>query len=239
MKRLKVFFALCILLLAVPFWRISDLTIVLLPWNVVSLLAHTLWAGIFLLFPLNLVFSKIRWWMNLVILLSLAGLNWWAGPLTNQTTLEPALTHCGRTSFAGFFFPVRAILTPALKDDLEARNQICWVVKLIRRVPEHVPPEDLANHLNLMKNKLMKPEIKFRVTLPWIAFLLGRYLTSSEISNSPLLIQNLGFWSNLYTEEISTRQYAWYDYPLAAITQMEYGFIERNWENIKLEINEQ
>lgn len=237
MKRLKVFFAICILSLAVPFWRISDLTILLLPWKTLTLSSQVIWAGLFLLVPLNLLLSKIRWWMNILILLSLTGLSWWAGPLTSLTTLEPTLTHCGRTSFAGFFYPMRAILTPAQKDDLEARNQICWVVKIIRRVPDHVPPEDLADQLNLMKNKLMKPELKYRVTLPWVAFLLGRYLTSSEISNSPLLIQNLGFWSNLYTEEISTRVYGWYDYPFALITQAEYGFIERNWENINIQFD--
>ena len=239
MKRLKVFFAICILILAIPFWRITDLTIFLFPWKTTTLLAQFFWAGLFLLFPLNLMLSKIRWWMNLLILAGVGLLCYWASPLTNKTTLEPTLTHCGRTSFAGFFYPVRVVLTEAQQDDLEARNQICWVVKMIRQVPDHVAPEELADRLNLMKNKLMKPELKYKATLPWIAFLLGRYLTSTEIENSPLLIQNLGFWSNLYTEQISTREYPWYNYPFAALTQAEYGFIERNWENIKLEVNEQ
>lgn len=239
MKRLKVFFAICLLILAVPFWRLTDWTLLVFPWKMVTVLAQTFWASLFLVTALNLLFSKIRWWMNFLIIGFVAGLSYLAGPLTGMTTIEPTLTHCGRTSYGGFFYPIRNILTPALQDDLEARNQMCWVVKMIRQVPDHIPPEDLANRLNLMKNKLMKPEIKYRVTLPWIAFLLGRYLTSSEIENSPLLIQNLGFWSNLYTEQISSRQYGWYDTPFAFITQIEYGFIERNWENIKLEVNEQ
>lgn len=237
MKRLKVFFAVCLLILAVPFWRLTDWTLLLFPWKMVTVLAQTFWASLFLVTALNLLVPKIRWWMDLLIIGSIAGLCYMAGPLTGMTTIEPTLTHCGRTSFGGFFYPIRKILTPAQQDDLEARNQICWVVKMIRQVPDAIPPEDLANRLNLMKNKLMKPEIKYKVTLPWIAFLLGRYLTSSEIENSPLLIQNLGFWSNLYTEQISTRQYGWYDTPFAFITQTEYGFIERNWENIKLEAN--
>ena len=88
-----------------------------------------------------------------------------------------------------------------------------------------------------MKSKLMKPAQKYRATLPWITFLLGKYLTSSGIMNSPLLVQNLGFWSQLYTEEISEREYAWYDWPHSAVIKFEYGFIENNWENIRIEFN--
>ena len=238
MKRLKVFFAICLLILALPFWRLTDWTIFLTPWKSMTMLAQTAWAALFVVTAVNLLNSKLKWWMNILIILGFGLLNYASGPLSNKTTLEPTLSHCGFSSFTGFFHPFKPIMTDALKDDLEARNQICWVSKMIRQVPDHIPPEELADRLNLMKNKLMKPEIKFRVALPWIAFLLGRYLTSSELENSPMLIQNLGFWSNLYTEEISTRQYGVYDYPFALITQTEYGFIERNWENIKLEVNQ-
>jgi hypothetical protein len=140
-------------------------------------------------------------------------------------------------SYAGFFYPLRAILTNAHQDDLEARNQMCWLVKMISKVPSEIAAEDLADHLNIMKNKLMKPTQKYRASLPWITILLGKYLTSSEIQNSPLLVQNLGFWSNLYAEEISGREYAWYNWPHSAWIKFEYGFIEKNWGNIQIEFN--
>jgi len=189
------------------------------------------------LLPLKLLIPGMNRWISILMLLSFGTFAWVAGPHTNQATLEPSLTHCGRMSYAGFFYPMRVILTNAHQDDLEARNQMCWLVKMISKVPSEIAAEDLANHLNIMKNKLMKPTQKYRASLPWITILLGKYLTSSEIQNSPLLVQNLGFWSNLYAEEISGREYAWYSWPHSAIIKFEYGFIEKNWGNIQIEFN--
>lgn len=190
-----------------------------------------------MLLPLKLLIPGMNRWISILMLLSFGTFAWVAGPHTNQATLEPSLTHCGRMSYAGFFYPMRVILTNAHQDDLEARNQMCWLVKMISKVPSEIAAEDLANHLNIMKNKLMKPTQKYRASLPWITILLGKYLTSSEIQNSPLLVQNLGFWSNLYAEEISGREYAWYSWPHSAIIKFEYGFIEKNWGNIQIEFN--
>jgi hypothetical protein len=106
---------------------------------------------------------------------------------------------------------------------------------MIKKVPAEIAPEDLAHHPNLMKNKLLKPSLKFRASLPWITFLLGRYLSASELQNSPLLVQNLGFWTQLYNEEISARKYSWHEWPHSAMIQFEYGLIEKHWETIRIE----
>ena len=114
---------------------------------------------------------------------------------------------------------------------------MCWIVKMVSKVPSEIEPSDLAHNLNVTKNKLMKPAHKYRVSLPWITFLLGKYLTSSDIQNSTLLVQNLAFWAELYTEEISARKYQWYDWPHSSLIQFEYGMIEDNWENIHIQFS--
>ncbi len=237
MKRLKYFFAGCLLLMALPVWRLLDWANVIFPIQVLITISIVLWATIFIVLPLKLILPKFNRWIGLSVVLCIGSLTIIAGPYTAQTTLEPTQTHCGRMSYAGFFYPIREILTNAHQDDLEVRNQMCWLVKMIIKVPSKIAPEDLADLLNLTKHKLMKPAQKYRVALPWITFLLGKYLTSSEITNSPLLVQNLGFWTQLYSEEISGRNYAWYDWPHSSMIKFEYGFIERNWQNIQIEFN--
>jgi hypothetical protein len=237
MRRLRYLFAGLILLLALPVWRLLDWANVTLPFQTLTAFSIVLWSSAFVLLPLKLLIPSMNRWISILMLLSFGTFAWIAGPHTNQATLEPSRTHCGRMSYAGFFYPVRAILTNAHQDDLEARNQMCWLVKMISKVPSEIAAEDLAGHLNIMKYKLMKPAQKYRASLPWITILLGKYLTSSEIQNSPLLVQNLGFWSNLYAEEISGREYAWYNWPHSAWIKFEYGFIEKNWGNIQIEFN--
>lgn len=237
MKRLKYLFAGSIFLLAFPAWRLLDWANVTLPFPLLITASLVLWSVCFILLPLKLLMPKINRWIILLLMLCLGSLSWMAGPFTGMTTIEPELTHCGRMSYAGFFYPIRGFLSNAHQDDLEVRNQMCWLVKMIIKVPSEIAPEDLAHQLNVMKNKLMKPAQKYRASLPWITFLLGKYLTSSGITNSPLLVQNLGFWTQLYAEEISAREYAWYDWPHSTIIKLEYGFIEKNWQNIQIEFN--
>ena len=237
MKRIKYLFAGIILFLAFPAWRLLDWAIVTLPFQGFITLIQALWSAFFIFLPLTLLIPRFDRWMLLLGSLCFASLSWWSGPTTNQTTIHPELTHCGRTSYTGMFYPLRGILTQAHVDDLEIRNQMCWIVKLIKKVPDTIQPEDLAPQLNIMKDRLLKPAVKYRASLPWITFLLGKYLTSSHIANSPALIQNLGFWSNLYSEEVSGREYAWYEWPHSSVVKFEYGLIEDNWENIKLELS--
>jgi len=237
MKRLKYLFAGLILIISLPAWRLLDWANVTLPFQILMTFSLIIWASFFVVIPLKLLIPKMNRWVSLLLILCLGSLAWIASPFSDQTTLEPTLTHCSRMSYTGFFYPLRSVLTNAHQDDLEIRNQMCWLVKMIGKVPSEIPAEDLAHHLNLMKNKLMKPAQKYRASLPWITFLLGKHLTASEIQNSPLLVQNLGFWSQLYAEEISARDYAWYDWPHSSIIKLEYGFIEKNWENIQIEFN--
>ncbi len=235
MKRLKNLFAVLILLLALPAWRLLDWAVLTLPFPIMITIMQTIWMGLFVALPLNLIITRFSRWFVLGTILFFALVTYLAGPLSGQATLDPNLTHCGRTTYTGTLYPLRVVLFSSHQDDLEIRNQMCWVTKLIKKVPSNIAAEDLADQLNGMKFRLMKPEIKYRVTLPWITFLLGMYVNSSGIENGPLLIQNLGYWSNLYSHQISGREYSWSEWPHSEVVKFEYGFIERNWENIKIE----
>lgn len=237
MKRLHLFFAGFLLLLALPFWRLQDWALVTLPFVSVIVIIQVVWALVFIFFPLNLIWPAFNKWKILLIAICFAIISWISTPFTNQATLEPSASHCGRTSYTGFFYPVRKLLSNVHEDDLEIRNQMCWVVKLIKKVPQTIPPEELADLLNNTKHKLLLPPYKYRATLPWITFLLGKYLASSDLGHGPMLVQHLSFWSQIYTEEVSARDYAWYEWPHSAIVKFEYGIIENNWENIRLEFN--
>ncbi|MBA2404991.1 MAG: hypothetical protein H0V66_09490 [Bdellovibrionales bacterium] len=237
MKRLRYLFVGVLFLLALPVWRLLDWANVTLPFPLLGTIFMVLWAAFFVILPLKLIRPETNRWILLLVLMCLGSLSWMAGPFTRLGTLVPTLTHCGRLSYAGFFYPIRKFLTDVHEDDLEVRNQLCWLVKMIQKVPTEIADEDLANYLNLMKFRLVKPEHKYRAALPWITFLLGKYLTSSNLTNSPMLVQNLGYWTQLYSEEISLRNYAWYEWPHSSLIKLEYGIIERNWENIQIEFN--
>jgi hypothetical protein len=237
MRRLKYLFAGLFLLFTLPIWRLLDWAYVTLPFQVLLTSCLVLWALCLVAFPLKLIFPSLKRWQLLMVPLLIGALSWVSGTSTSLTTLEPDLNHCSRSSYTGFFYPARKLFSNAHIDDLEVRNQMCWIVKMVSKVPSKIEPSELANHLNLTKNKLMKPAHKYRASLPWITFLLGKYLTSSDIQNSTLLVQNLAFWADLYTEEISARKYHWYDWPHSKVIKLEYGIIENNWENIHIQFS--
>lgn len=235
MRRLKYLFAGLILLFTLPTWRLLDWLYVTLPFQLLLTVCLVAWSLVFILLPLKLIFPNLKRWQLWLAPLFIGFISLISGVSSSLTTIEPQLNHCSRASYTGFFYPARSVFSNAHIDDLEVRNQMCWIVKMISKIPPDIGPSDLADHLNITKSKLMKPARKYRASLPWIAFLLGKYLNSSGIQNSPLLVQNLAFWANLYTEEISARKYHWYDWPHSAITKFEYGIIENNWENIHIQ----
>ena len=166
------------------------------------------------------------------------------GSFTNQTILEPELSHCGGMTYTGLLYPARQFLSDSYKDDLEIKNQLCWLVKMIKKIPEKIPEAELADHLNLLTKNLEKPAIKYKAALPWIAVLIGKYMTSphensgalGNLRNGKLYAKALNFWKERYTEEISARSYSWVDWPFSSFIKFEYGIIEKNLEHLKIEI---
>jgi hypothetical protein len=245
MKWAKYLFSGTLLLASLPAWRLLDWANVTLPSNYVSSFFIFFWGVIFIFVPAVMLLprEKLKW--ALLFPAFMTTLSWFTGPLSSMASLAPEASHCGPTSFTGFFYPFRSLLSDSYQDDLEARNQLCWITKMIKNAPETIPAEELADQLNLMKFKLHKPQRKYRVCLPWITVLIGKYLASTQNSASSLdtmaggkiFLQSFNYWPPFYSEEISQRNYSWYDWPHSAFIKVEYGLIEKNWENIRIEMN--
>lgn len=245
MKWAKYVFAITLLLLALPVWRLLDWANVIFPFPIIYKSLLFTCFSLFLLLPLKILINWPTWkWSFMVFALFISLLNF-QNTLSTQAVLEPTKNHCGPITYAGLFYPVRNWLSLSYQDDLEQRNQLCWITKMIKKVPAHIPQDELELHLKLLKNKLMKPTFKYRASLPWITFLVGSYFSATPDSNSPLdriqnanlFAQNFNIWAELYSDEISAREYAWYEWPHSQIIKAEYALIERNWEKIHIQFN--
>lgn len=233
MKRLKLFFAVGLLLLALPFWRFVDMVAIASPIELLTTLGLTTWFAIFIAIPIKLLKPQIK---TIVLVLSIFAYGfyaYWFGPLSGMATTDPAFNHCGRLTYTSVFYPIRNILTDAHLDDLEVRNQLCWLRKMISRVPSRLEDEnELKNYSKLISDKLMKPEIKFRASLPLIAMLNIRISMASNFAAPFDLYRSLHFWMDHYTEEISERSYSWWNWPHSDYIKFEYGLIEKNWQKL-------
>jgi hypothetical protein len=234
MKRLRLLFAILLMLLALPFWRFADMVAILSPFDWPLALALTLWFGVFVALPIKLIFPKIKPYLLVLTILSFTGLAWWASPLSRMATDDPSYNHCGRLTYTGFIYPVHEFLSDAHRDDLEARNQMCWVRKLISRVPKQFDSiEEIEFYSKLIQNKLLKPEIKYRATLPLVAVLYFSINTSaSRWVGAKQIYDSLHFWIGHYTEEIHQREYSLWNWPYSNYIQFEYGLIEKNWQSL-------
>lgn len=234
MKRLKVIFAVPLILLALPFWRFMDLIAIVSPFEVLLTIAMVTYFAAFFALPVKLLFPKIKPLILLGSILLLGLSVFFTGPISKQASLHPELNHCGKMTYTGFFYPIRNFVTDAHRDDLEARNQLCWLRKLISKVPEKFDNEDETKiYADLTQDKLFKPEIKYRVTLPLMALLYIKIYTA-QIDNieGKKIYDSLHFWFSQYTEEISQREYSWWNWPHSEYMIWEYGLIEKNWEKL-------
>lgn len=246
MKWFRFIAAFLLLIFSLPIWRLLDWAVIVFAKEALSTALMIFWGLLFILLPLKLIMPKLNWKPGLSFLIILGSLSWISGPLTTSTTLDPELTHCGRTTYAGFLHPIKSSLSSSYQDDLDARNQLCWVRKMIRRTPETLSKEELQLKLDHLKVILLRPEIKFRITLPAVLVLVGNYISAGIDENTALeralsskvFIDSLVFWTQQYTEEISQRTYAWYEWPHSDLIQAEYGFLERNWQNLHLKFNQ-
>lgn len=190
--------------------------------------ALTLWFAIFIAIPVKLIVPRLK---TVFLILGIAGfstLSWWSGSLSRMSSKYPEYGHCGQLTYTGTFYPLRGLLTEAHHDDLEARNQLCWTRKLISRVPENF---DFVFYSKLIHETLLKPERKYRVSLPLIAALFVKINLSDEggVKN---VYDSLHFWVSHYTEEISAREYPAWNWPHSEYIQWEYGLIEKNWQSL-------
>lgn len=234
MKRLKLIFAIVLLLLALPFWRYIDFMVIFSPFEIFTTFGLIIWFAIFIAIPIKLINPQIKTLILVLAILIFGGLAYWIKPLSGMATVDPKFNHCGQLTYTGMFYPLRNILSEAHLDDLEVRNQMCWLRKMVSKVPERITDaQELATYNNLITDKLMRPEYKFRASLPLIAMLNLQINLASGFDLGPkYLYDSIHFWLNQYTVEISARQYSAWSWPHSKYIQFEYGLIEKNWESL-------
>ncbi len=246
MKWLRWNFVALLFILCLPAWRLLDWAVITFSYKEIFSVLMVLWGFAFVYLPFKLMLPRLKWRYSLVFSAIVGLLCWFNDTLTKSSTLDPELTHCSHASYAGFFHPIRPLLSAAFQDDLEVRNQLCWVRKMIHKVPKTLNKEELELRLDQLKVILLRPEFKYRITLPATLVLVGNYISAGIDENNELerafsskvFIDSLMFWTQHYTEEISQRSYAWYEWPHSSLIQAEYGFLEKNWEYIHLKFNQ-
>lgn len=197
-------------------------------------IALVMWFGIFIAIPLKLIFHKIKTWMLVSFILGYGVLAWWSSPLSHMATKNSTFNHCGAITYTGTFYPISEYLSDAHRDDLEARNQMCWVRKMISRVPDKFDTEhEIITYSKITQDKLLSPELKYRVALPLIAILYVRINASaSNLKGAMNIYDSLHFWIDHYTEEINQRNYSAWNWPHSDYIKFEYGIIEKNWQKL-------
>jgi hypothetical protein len=226
-----------------PIWRYMDLASWLFPHNGLYAFMFFFWGAFFLVLPTWLVRPKLVPVISIAAFVLIGTLfNHSHGPLSDGPTDVANNGHCAPLTYTGLLYPIHKYLPPSHEDDLEVRNQLCWLKKMIQQVPNRFEDErEMADYMNATRDRLLMPEIKFRAALPLVAVLHGLILASIDLTNTTPnkdmesgknFIDGLKFWTEQYTTEITAREYPSWDLPHGPYIQFEYGIIEKNWESI-------
>lgn len=242
MTRLRVFFALPFLILFLPLWRFLDILAFTWPHNIVFGAIFGFLLLVCIALPVRMVRQKTHWAILVVVPILMGILAGYLGPLSKMSTADSEFNHCGNLSYTGIFYPMRKLMTAAHQDDLEIRNQLCWVRKMVIRVlPKFSSETEYVTYTKITRDKLLKPPLKYKVTLPLIGFLYGNIINRWDNYNIPLMrniqagklfLDEMGFWTREYTEEVSAREYGWWDYLHGNYIKWEYGLVEDNWQSL-------
>lgn len=234
MKRLKVLFAILLLLLAIPLWRLGDYLAIYIPFEPPFCGGISFWFAVFVAFPTKLIWEKLSPIYLILAVIAVFGLACVTSPLSRMATVNPDFNHCGAMTYTGSFYPLRSILSEAHQDDLEARNQQCWIRKIIMKAPRSFDTEiEVEQYMTLIQDRLLKPKRKYKASLPLISALYVRIYTSwGQIIGAKRVYDSLHFWKGQYTEEISLREYSIWSWPHSEYIKFEYGLIEANWEKL-------
>src|SRR4051812_9715718 len=107
MKRIRIFFAIPLLLLFLPMWRFLDMLAFTFPDDRVLGILFGLIAFIFIAWPVRLIRAQTHWGFifGMPVLFGLiVGL---AGTLSKMATDDPDHGHCGPLTYTGVFYPTR------------------------------------------------------------------------------------------------------------------------------------
>lgn len=227
MNRLRIFFAIILLMLALPLWRYLDM----FTWFSINKTYFTagflLWSSFFLIVPISLIYK--RFFAPTIMLNSCFAvlIYFFVGIFSNNSLDHPESRHCSLLNYSGFLFPLKVILPAAYEDDLHIRNQICWIRKLTLSIPSNLSKHEAPVYEKLIADKLMLPEIKWKITLP---FTIPLYMKNLHPELDLISLQK--FWDDHYTAEIKDREYNFLSYPHSDYIRWEYGFLEVKWREL-------
>ncbi len=223
-----------------PNWRFLD--IITWAWSTSELYSLGFFLNGFLFISLPLLIFKFKklFLITLSFILIYSGLLLSRPILSEKDSKFTHSSHCGSLTYTGIFFHFNKWLTPSHSDDLEIRNQFCWIRKLIQETPQKFDTlSELDNYLKVSQDKLLAPNIKFRSSLPLIAFYqfyifskFNDFSKNTTEANGKIFIEGLTFWENQYTFEIHKKDYPLWDFPHGPYVKWEYGILEKNWEEI-------
>lgn len=233
MKRLRVLFAAGLILLFLPIWRLLDYMVILWPGSWLYTFLFTLTLLMLVGIPVYLISSRLKFRWVFLAVMAFGSLNLILKPLSEREPERVTRSHCGHLTYTGFFYPIQPYATSAFSDDLAVRNQLCWVRKLIMTSPTQFRDDQAqVDYLKSLEKLLLEPEEKYLATLPMVAWLYGQIATRMQLSGGEFFVSTLHFWKDHYRTVINGREYSWWDWPLSAVIQWEYGLIENNWEDI-------
>jgi hypothetical protein len=234
MFRLRYLFAAVLLILAIPVWRFLEIPAAFISGHVESILL-TWWFGVFIIVPVILIVKKLHRGGPVIAFLVFAVIAFTVSPLSDLPTKDDSLNQCGYLTYTGTFYPIRMYLTDAHRDDLKARNQLCWLKKVYQQMPDKL---DYVQSMKILYEILLKPQIRYRSSLPLITWqFIDPNLSQSEREGAPSLKEqsSISFWKNQYTEEISKREYPWWNWPHSSYIKWEYRKMERELQkNVEL-----
>ncbi|MFA5583756.1 MAG: hypothetical protein WDA09_06040 [Bacteriovoracaceae bacterium] len=221
---MKLVFAIALLIVALPLWRFIDMVAWFEIDKSYSIIALMIWSFLFLIVPISLVFKRFLV-PALILNFCFAVLVYFFVPNFSSASLDsPESRHCSLLNYSGFFYPFKALMPQAHEDDLLIRNQICWARKISKSIPDGLNKHEAQVYLNLVEEKLLLPEIKWKSTLP---FFIPIYLQFNETDIPSLKAQK--FWNDHYTAEIQERDYNFLSYPHSDYIKWEYGLVEKYW----------
>ncbi len=195
-----------------------------------------------LTFPLRLIRKQIHLAIILFVPVAIGLMASFVDPLSHMAAAEPDFNHCGYFTYTSTFYPIRNFLSDAHTDDLEIRNQLCWTRKMVLRVlPKFTSESEYTTYMKITRDKLMKPQRKYRVSLPLITLLYGKIIHRwdeynmkymKEIMTAKMLLDEMKFWTQEYTETTAGREYKWWDVIHGHYIKWEYSLIEANWQKL-------
>jgi hypothetical protein len=235
MKAIRLFLAFTLLMLAIPMWRFIDWAIIFWPHDYLYGGLLTLNLIFLVLIPLWLIFIKMPIPL-LMFILGLCFIPFAFDPLSRMATTDAEFNHCGQGSFTGTFYPLKHLMPYVQEYDLEIRNQLCWIRKMIRRAPVKFDSQnELEFYSELLKKKLTTPSRKYKVSIIGIYFLWSTVAgawrpdgTIDKIVSKKQFVDEMIDWYGMYDFEVGDIEFKWYDWPYSSLLKLEYGWVENN-----------